>query len=234
MDEENIDVQKKSGKKRKINWPYYLAELLVVFIGVTAGFLLNNWRMDQAEIRLEQKYLNSFYNDILNDEATLDSLLVREKAKEDTLLEVLKKSIIVDKPLTEELAQIVVKKMMYLEWFSPSNDTYEDIINSGNLNIISDYTLKEQISSYYKFITEVKNVEQYFLDHMDNYGFPILYKNYHLFKLEFVNEESYQSLEFTNMYLGIFALLQQNNKIYERALVRNRELKVELERVLED
>ena len=58
------------------------------------------------------------------------------------------------------------------------NDTYEDIINSGNLNLISDYKLKEKISSYYAFLNEVDNVEQYYLNHIDNYGFPILYKYY--------------------------------------------------------
>ena len=228
-----VKNKKKKRKKKKINWLYYLAELVVVFIGVTAGFLLNNWRLDNAELKLEQKYLNSFYMDVLLDESSLDSLIIREQAKQDTLLAVLKQSVIIDKPLTEELAQKVVKNMLYLEWFSPSDDTYEDMINSGNLNIISDYRLKEQISSYYNFTSEIKNVEQYFLDHMDNYGLPILYKNYHLYKLEFVNGTSYQSLEFTNMFLGVYALLQQNIKTYKRALAKNRELKKDLEEVLE-
>ena len=228
-----IEQKKEKRKKKKINWTYYFAELLVVFIGVTAGFLLNNWRMDQAELKVEQKYLNSFYSDILDDESSLDSLIIREKAKEDTLLSVLKKSLIIKEPLTEDLAQTIVGQMLYLEWFSPSNDTYDDIINSGNLNIISDYNLKEKISSYYKFTVEVKNVEQYYLDHMDNYGLPILYRNYHLLNREFVNTESYNTLEFTNMFMGVFALLQQNNKVYKEALEKNRELKGELERVLD-
>ena len=67
---------------------------------------------------------------------------------------------------------------------------------------------------------------------MDNYGFPVLYKNYHLYKREFIDPESYQSLEFTNIFLGVVALLQQNKKIYNEALVKNRELKGELEKVL--
>lgn len=231
-DIEKQKSKKKKTKKKKINWTYYLAELLVVFIGVTAGFLLNNWRVDQSEKKLEQKYLNSFYSDILEDESSLDSLIIRGKAKEDTLLSVLKKSIIIDTPLTEAQAQVVVTEMLYLEWFSPSNDTYDDILNSGNLNLISDYSLKEKISSYYKFTEEVNNVEKYYLDHMDNFGFPFLYKNFHLFKREFVNEKSYQSLEFTNIYLAFFALLQQNVKVYEEALEKNHELKAELEKVL--
>ncbi len=63
----------KSIKQKK--WMHYLLELLVVFIGVTAGFLLNNWREDNAELNLEKKYLESFYADVTADAIDLDSLI---------------------------------------------------------------------------------------------------------------------------------------------------------------
>lgn len=222
----------KKKKKTKIRWTYYIIELLVVFIGVTSGFLLNNWREDASEFKLEKKYIESFYHDVLLDETDLDTLILHSQTKEDTLLNILKKSIVIDKPLSEELANKVVMEIMYIEWFTPDNDTYEDIINSGNLNLISDYKLKEEISSYYSFLNEVAKVEQYYSEHMNNYGFPFLYKNFHLLKLEFISEESHQSLEFTNMFLGTISFLQANNKIYRVALEKNKELKDELARVL--
>ncbi|MBN2362656.1 hypothetical protein JXL83_00830 [candidate division WOR-3 bacterium] len=39
-------------------------ELLVVFLGVTAGFVLNNWRSDFQERQLEKKYIAGFLQDI--------------------------------------------------------------------------------------------------------------------------------------------------------------------------
>jgi len=219
-------------KKTKINWTYYIIELTVVFIGVTAGFLLNNWREDAAENKMEHKYMESFYNEVILDKDNLDSLILHSQLKIDNLLNIIKQTEVVNKPLTEELAQSIVMEIMYLEWLSPANDTYEDIINSGNLNIISDYALKEKISSYYTFLDEVSNVENFFTEHMNNYGFPILYKNYHLLHREFINADSYKSLEFTNMYLGVVALLQQNNEKYKEALAKNEELRDELYKVL--
>ena len=219
-------------KKTKINWTYYIIELAVVFIGVTAGFLLNNWREDSAEKKMERKYLESFNNEVILDKDNLDSLILHSQLKIDNLLDIIKQTEVVNKPLTEELAQSIVMEIMYIEWLSPANDTYEDIINSGNLNIISDYALKEKISSYYTFLDEVSNVEKFFTEHMNNYGFPILYKNYHLLRREFVNSESYKSLEFTNMYLGVVALLQQNNEKYKEALEKNEELQNELQKAL--
>jgi len=219
-------------KKTKINWTYYIIELAVVFIGVTAGFLLNNWREDSAEKKMERKYLQSFNNEVILDKDNLDSLILHSQLKIDNLLDIIKQTEVVNKPLTEELAQSIVMEIMSIEWLSPANDTYEDIINSGNLNIISDFALKEKISSYYTFLDEVRNVENFFTEHMNNYGFPILYKNYHLLHREFINAESYKSLEFTNMYLGVVALLQQNNEKYKEALEKNEELQNELQKAL--
>jgi hypothetical protein len=223
----------KKRKRTKIKWTYYFIELLVVFIGVTAGFLLNNWREETSELKLEKKYLESFYNDALTDAEDLDSLIFRSQKKADTMIGILRKSALVGESLNEELAKELVREIMFIEWFTPVNDTYDDIINSGNLNLISNYQLKEKISSYYSFLNQVANVEQYYNKHMDNYGFPMLYKSYHLLNQEFINKESYQSLEFTNMYLGVLALLQQNIKVYREALEKNMELKNELASTLE-
>lgn len=223
-------MKKEKNKQRK--WFRYLLELLVVFIGVTAGFLLNTWREEQADLKLEQKYLEGFYADILLDQDNLDSLILHSQYKTDTMIGIIKLSEAVNKPLTEELANIIVQEIIYIEWFSPTNDTYKDIINSGNLNLISNFKLKEKISSYYSIVDEVKNVEKYYENHMTNYGFPFLFKNYYLYKSEFANEESYLSLEFTNMYLGAISFIQQNNQIYRRTLTKNLELQEALLQII--
>ena len=221
-------------KKKKISWLYYLLELLVVFIGVTAGFLLNNWREDNSNAKLEHKYLNGFYADLQSDKGDLDSIIYRTKEKTDILIEVLKKSKYDNNALSREMANEIIGQILYLEWFTPADDTYDDIINSGNLNLISDYQIKEKISSYYSLLHEVKNVEQYYLNHMNDYGFPIIYKNYHILKREFIDDKCYKSLEFTNMYLGIISFYQQNTKIYKQVLENNLELKDELQRILKN
>ena len=205
---------------------------MVVFVGVTAGFLLNNWREENADIKLEQKYINGFYNDLKVDADDLDSIIFRTQEKTDKLLEVLKKSEYDNNALTEELAQEIISQILELEWFTPTDDTYDDIINSGNLNLITDYKTKEKISSYYSLLHEVKNVEQFYINHMNDYGFPIIYKNYHILKREFTDDKCFQSLEFTNMYLGIISFFQQNATIYKRVLEKNKELNEELAKIL--
>ena len=76
-------------KNRTNKWHYTL-ELLVVFIGVTAGFILNNWRENAAEKKLEYKYLNSFYRDVQNNENEIDSLILSSQLKSDKLIAIKK------------------------------------------------------------------------------------------------------------------------------------------------
>jgi hypothetical protein len=68
--------------KTKIEWKNHFVELVVVFVGITLAFILNNWRESYKDKNLEKKYLASFYSDISTDINSLDSLI---SSKENTL-----------------------------------------------------------------------------------------------------------------------------------------------------
>ncbi len=52
-----------------------LLELLVVFLGVTAGFILNNWRVQRVERELEAKYITGFLRDVNSNITDLESFI---------------------------------------------------------------------------------------------------------------------------------------------------------------
>lgn len=66
----------------KINWKNYFIELIVVFIGITAAFLLNNWREDYESDELESKYINSIKNDVIQDSISVHEILKFNEEKE--------------------------------------------------------------------------------------------------------------------------------------------------------
>jgi hypothetical protein len=210
--------------KRKKRVIRYTLELLVVFIGVTAGFLLNSWREDRQEKNLEQRYLKSFLADLKNDRNELDSLLLRTEGKVAALSDILLKTEVAGQPLTENLAQEVVKEILYIEWFPPTDDTFDDMINSGNLNIVSDFDLRESISAYYAYLKETATVEGYYTSHMNEQVLPYLYKHFRMYQMTFLEPSGYLDPEFSNLYIGTIAFLQQNANMYQDALERNRVL----------
>lgn len=45
-------IKSKFPKIREYDWKKLFFELIVVFLGVTAGFLLNNWQLDKKDKQL--------------------------------------------------------------------------------------------------------------------------------------------------------------------------------------
>lgn len=213
---------------KKKFWSVYSIDVIVVFLGVTAGFLLNTWREKSSESELQEKYLKSFYDDIKVDKQNLDSLIVHNQKKSTNLLQILNETSMSQTSVSEKQAQQILKEILRIEWFSPSDDTYSDIKNSGNLNLISDYKLRRAVTSYYKLQVEVEKGEQYYLDHMNNYVFPFLYNNYIMHKRKFISKTSYQSLKFSNTYIALMAFINQNVRSYITLKEKNAELNAQV------
>jgi len=56
---------KNGGEPAHFGWLKLCLELIVVFVGVTAGFLFDSFREDRSDRRLEQKYLESLHQWLL-------------------------------------------------------------------------------------------------------------------------------------------------------------------------
>lgn len=67
-------MRHKTKKSKKYNWQRLILELLVVFLGVTAGFLLNNWRMKAQKYQLEKTYITGFLRDVNDNIVRLEEL----------------------------------------------------------------------------------------------------------------------------------------------------------------
>ena len=66
---------------KKINWQYALGEVIIVSIGITIAFALNNWKEARNNQKIKQQYLSSLKTDIQKEIKQLESLqqLFRQK-----------------------------------------------------------------------------------------------------------------------------------------------------------
>ena len=81
-------------KRLKINvqWTDKVVDLIVVILGITIAFTLNNWNNERQADKLRKKYLNSLYNDLQKDSVNLASSfegIIKEKRLADTIFSVL-------------------------------------------------------------------------------------------------------------------------------------------------
>jgi hypothetical protein len=60
------------------HWLKLSLELIAVFVGISAGFLVNNYQQKKSEQKLEVKYLESFHKNLV-----VDSIEIKTHIEED-------------------------------------------------------------------------------------------------------------------------------------------------------
>jgi hypothetical protein len=209
---------------KKIDWPNHLIELIVVFIGITLAFMLNNWRQDYMAQQMAEKYISSFRDDIAYDHAQLDSIIVSKENK----LERINKFItsLKNKQSTINDAERIMGLMAEINPFLPKINTYESIKNSGNLNILTNYEIKEKLIQYYQSLEGKKLIEEMNMLYITNYIIPFIHQNADFLNQRIINRNVLKNHNFTNLVLGYYQLLVQTIDSYKGIYELNKELEL--------
>ena len=212
--------------KKGINWLYLIIELFVVFLGISAGFVLQNYKDNSAKKELEINYLKGFSEDLvvnlkgLNEEIETDSLWLEHNKYAINYF--------IGDSLASDSANSLVKEMVLFSRFAPQTYTYEDIVNTGNLNLITDYQLKQEIIIYHKELEDFEILEEYYQNFIQQTFMPFIMNKYDLFKNQFISGKLHQSVEFRNIYVGHYSMKQQRMAGYKKLKKLTEELMVKL------
>lgn len=135
-------------RKRPIrNLRYFFAELLILIIGITVSFALNEYWQQKREQKQEVVLLKSFKNNLVNDSTVLSvGVTFMEKQTESA------QKLILLSPNTvysDSLAMNVVTLLSYIA-FDPQDITYEEMKSLGNSHIIQNDSLSKQLIGLYE------------------------------------------------------------------------------------
>ncbi len=212
------------------DWKKLFFELFVVFLGVTAGFLLNNWQLSRQDKQLEKEYLNGFIHDADENIDELQSMVKKDsiwmESMRPKLLDIKEKKLPIDS------ANEVVRKISLISKADIQKGTYEDITNSGHLNIIDDYNIKKEIVDYNIAISGVRFMDNYFYTYFNNFVMPFIFTNYNVIEGRITNSEVIRSTQFSNIVTGYFGMVQQREAIYKRLLSKSITLRNKISKLL--
>ncbi len=221
-----LTVKDKLHRIKAYDWKKLFLELIVVFLGVTAGFLLNNWQLQRQGSSLEKKYLGGFLQDAVQNIAEL-----RTAVKSDSIwLSATKPKLIAIQKgrITLDSADNLVKQIVKISKADIQNGTYEDIINSGNLHIISNYDLKKEIVNYHVTISGVEFIDNYFYKYFNEFVMPFVFSNYNILAGKLEDPKIIRKSQFGNIVTGYFSMIQQRKASYEGLLNKSIALKDKL------
>ena len=134
----------KTGKYFK----YAIGEIVLVVIGILIALSINNWN----EGRINNKTLNTYYNRLLIDiENDLKEIGIYQDYYRSSIRPIQKEIIKIQSSSynTDSLYNNINKWMRFTREFSPNKSTYEDLLSTGNINLISALELRTLILDLY-------------------------------------------------------------------------------------
>lgn len=136
------------------NFKKYALDFIVVFLGISVSFGLNNLNEKRKDRVSEKNYYENLLEDARQDLSNLENQIMVCEQRLDASNEIL---ILVQN--NSSIKEIVsnsfnaIKQMS--NHFKPIDATYEDLKSSGNLKLIQDNSLKNEILNYYSYLTGV-------------------------------------------------------------------------------
>jgi hypothetical protein len=187
----------KKGFLQRSHWLKLLLELVAVFVGITAGFFFENYRADRADRIQERKFLVSFLDNVKADSAVIHNHLDSFKNN----LEISARTVesLASGPIAMDSAVALMSVMGTYSGLILQDATYESIINSGNLDLIRNFTLRENILKYYQSVKSLQYVKDIHDHYIDNFIFPYLFENLDFVSGEVAEDFNPNSREFKNI-----------------------------------
>ncbi|QYH40847.1 hypothetical protein GYM62_19335 [Algoriphagus sp. NBT04N3] len=145
-------------KVRNYIW-YALGEIFLVMIGILLALQVNNWNEERKEKKLSDEYLSRIAEDL--DRLVEISGNQKQKMRE-ILSSITEAQQLLERgtPLSDYEKEIVDFAKV---WFPrttnqlPTMLTYEEMKESGNLNLIRNIPLRNELAELYSYLLQVKS-----------------------------------------------------------------------------
>ena len=140
---------------------YALGEIILVVAGILIALQIDNWNTKKKNLDAERAYLKSLNIEFSTNLVTLENTL---KENEDLIKALDKLTGLFDPDTLESISEKEValflnplgKEVVYY----PVRGVMNDIISSGNLNLIRNSELRQKIASFNNELKRVENQER--------------------------------------------------------------------------
>jgi hypothetical protein len=144
----------------KKNWKEYITEFLMLFLAVTLGFFVENYREHYIERQREKEFLQLILHDVDMDLVSIDTNLhyrnIRAEISSDLTRIFLEKSYLKDTgPFYYQSRRMNVRY-----YFERSDAGFQQLKNAGGLRLIHDQEIIKAIQKYEQLVATVDQFEE--------------------------------------------------------------------------
>lgn len=125
---------------------------MLVVIGILIALQINNWNEERKSRQLEHVYYCKLLEDVRQDQVLLNNLMTENQERiksSNEMISLLQQKSPVRKEVMKSMRGATAKTTFT---FKPSKSAFEDLKSSGNLNILTDLSLKDKLINYYSVL----------------------------------------------------------------------------------
>ncbi|SEQ07110.1 hypothetical protein SAMN05421824_1080 [Hyunsoonleella jejuensis] len=191
---------------------YAVGEIVLVVIGILIALQINNWNENRKTKNIEHIYLENIKADLKLNLTSLKIFIAdREKSikSSDSILEFFNKTKVFD------VVAFNRQGLNVMIWypFEQHNNTYQELLNSGNLSIISNKAIKDSIQNMQASFKKIAFIENEMQQDFESYLYDPFFTTIDL-------ETSLKGLENEKIKLdSIQANLLLNNMVYKNGFI---------------
>jgi len=196
---------------------YAIGEIVLVVIGILIALQINNWNSKRIEQREEISSYENIKRQINDDRNVIfgiidyNDLYYKQFNYANQIIEQNDQSKI------DTLGKITLKLYKYSD-YNRSSDIYQNLVNSGELKLLKNREIIEQI---------LRLEETYiYMNRMERIHFEVIMSGPHLDIHEAMkfsdrsarNPEALYGVDFQNHFIGIMGIMNEKNEVYQRAI----------------
>ena len=137
---------------------YAIGEIVLVVIGILIALQINTWNQSRQESNKEKAYLRNIEAD-LKQQLSYISIQLEHEREHDSIGQTIldryrmEKVLRIDSTLSQQLNILTIRKT-----FIKADPTYQDLISTGNIRLIKDENLRNEILSYYLELERIESI----------------------------------------------------------------------------
>lgn len=131
---------------------YAIGEIPLVVIGILLALQINNWNEDRKNTDKENRYLSNINRDILDDSLYLENTWFKNRQRKIEALLATREYVTGDYTPTDAKAftnNVSLGGIYSYFYFGGSSRAYQELLSTGNLSLISNDSIRNQIVNYY-------------------------------------------------------------------------------------
>ena len=206
----------KEGNFKKYLW-YAIGEILLVMIGISLAFQLDNWNENRLKENTEIVYYKNIKEQIEDDKALINEQInfnnkyMVEFKYANEILETNDRSKV-------DTLGLIVRNLTQYSDFDRKGNIYETLVNSGEIKLLRNHTIVSSIRELeekYNYINRMENI------HYDAIMKHVIMATNSIIKFSdgtVQKPKLLYSYEFQNLVFSLIQIMTEKDKVYNEVL----------------